>query len=280
MRAGAHYEVLGQPLPFRQGFPLLKEAGAEGVELVIREDGPLLTPQTPRSSLAQIRRMAEDLGLPVFSVSNAGLWAHPLTSFDGAERQKGLDSLYRQMDIALALGARILLVIPGYADTVFVKNARPVDPALARARALEGLVRALPRALDAGLILSVENVWNGMLTDPAEMRDFVDALSSPAVGTYFDTGNALRYCRPEEAVGILGSRIRAVHIKDALKHRTDMDAFPPPGMGDVDFMACAAALRRTGYDGYLTAELHKCASYENAKKALLLIRALIDGTQV
>ena len=277
MKIGVHYQALGRNIPFERGFSFLGACGVQGAELVMREGSPLFSKETPEKELRRICRLAEGNGLCVSGVTNADLWTYPLTSGSAFVRQRGLDSLRRQIDAAAILGAEKLLVIPGYAETIFVPHAETVPSDTACARALEGLRHAALWAEAAGVSLCVENVWNGMLLSPEELAGFVDAPASPAVGVYFDMGNALRYGLPQRWIARLGSRIRAVHVKDALAGKTDMRAFPPMGEGDVDFPACIDALQRVGYDGFYTIETHGDASFESVERSVRFLRELLGN---
>jgi hexulose-6-phosphate isomerase len=96
-----------------------------------------------------------------------------------------------------------------------------------------------------------------------EARDFVDAISSPWVGVYLDTGNVLKYGFPEDWIRILGKRITRVHLKDFKLQVATLEGFCPLGEGDVDWPAVTSALATAGYDGPLTyegpGELHDIA---------------------
>ena len=52
---------------------------------------------------------------------------------------------------------------------------------------------ALPYAVEQGIKLLIENVWNNFLLSPLEMARFIDEMESPAGGAYFDVGNVVRY---------------------------------------------------------------------------------------
>lgn len=255
MKFSMHYGALGLDTPFAQGFAFAAECGLQGVELVMKDNSPL-PPDTSASRAQELRRMAQDVGLCISGLSNACLWSHPLTANDEFSRQQGWDSLMRQIELASELGAKRLLVIPGYAGTDYIPSAEKVPYDIAMGRVKEGLAFALPAAQQAGVCLCVENVWNRLLLSPLELSALVDDFNSPALGLYFDVGNAMLYGDPELWIPLLGSRIRAVHIKDVLRSRADASAHTLLGKGHVPFPAVRASLNDIGYQDWLTLEVH------------------------
>lgn len=108
------------------------------------------------------------------------------------------------------------------------------------------------------------------------LRGFLDGTRG-GVGVNLDPANFVMVTRqnPVEAVGLLGGYIAHTHVKDgknlrAVEPKVVYDCFAgggidalnvadyftetPVGKGDVDFNAYFAALKKAGYDGYLTVE--------------------------
>lgn len=272
MKTAVHYRALGENVPFEIGFPFLHECKAQGAELIMQTEGPLGL-KTSAQELRRIRQLAADCGLAISGLSNAALWAFPLTSGDPGTRQRGIDSLLCQIDAAVELETQRLLVIPGYAGTTYVPSSETVRYDLAMARSADALAGVLPRARQAGVTLCVENVWNRMLLSPLELRSFVQALGSGA-GIYFDVGNALLYGDPELWIELLGSVIQAVHIKDALRSRADLSAYVPLGTGEIRFDAVFRALDAINYDGYYTLEQHREFGPDVVRRELNALRCL------
>ena len=87
------------------------------------------------------------------------------------------------------------------------------------------------------------------------MRDFIDKVGSPYVGSYFDVGNVLYSGYPQQWIKILGSRIKKVHFKDYRTAVGSLDGFVDLLAGDVDYVAVKNALDSIGYDSWVTAEM-------------------------
>ncbi|HEX6972066.1 MAG TPA: sugar phosphate isomerase/epimerase family protein, partial [Limnochordia bacterium] len=198
--------------------------------------------------IAAIAQEARRVGIDIPSVHCGLHWKYTLTDNDAETRSRGLAVLERSLEIGAALGARVLLVVPG------VVNAQ-VSYADAYRRALDGIGRLAKKAEATGVRIGVENVWNRFLLSPLEMRRFIDEVNSPWVGCYFDVGNVLAYGYPQHWIEVLAEKILAVHFKD---YRTDVPGgggFVYLRQGDVPWRAVMESLSKVKYDGYVTAEL-------------------------
>ncbi len=120
----------------------------------------------------------------------------------------------------------------------------------------------------------VENVWNNLFVDPHHIAYFVDSFHSPYVRAYFDIGNHVKYSPPEDWIRILGRRIVKCHVKDfKLKPDGHGGKFTNIRQGSVDWPKVMAALRRIGYNGWMTIEGSVSLSLEERSKRLDLILA-------
>lgn len=87
------------------------------------------------------------------------------------------------------------------------------------------------------------------------MKQFIDAVGSDYVGSYFDVGNVVYSGYPEHWIQILGSRIKKVHFKDYRRQAGGLHGFVDLLAGDVDYPAIVKELQAIGYDNYVTAEM-------------------------
>jgi sugar phosphate isomerase/epimerase len=91
-----------------------------------------------------------------------------------------------------------------------------------------------------------------------ELRDFLEKVHHPALGVNFDPANMILYGKgnPVEAVGILGSWIKHVHIKDALKTKTpgEWGTEVVWGAGEVNAAEFLKALKLVDFMGALAVE--------------------------
>ena len=235
-------------------FHTAKKCGYDGVELSMNGAGEL-TPDTSDAELERIRQLAEGADISLYSVTSGLCWAYSLTSDDEEQREKAKANFKRQIYIASKLGCDTVLVVPGHVGVEFAPHLGVIDYQTAYDRALEGIRELEVYARKLGIVIGIENVWNKFLISPVEMRGFVDAVGSEYVKAYFDVGNVAVNGYPEHWIRMLGERIVKVHFKDFKHSVGNINGFCDLLAGDVDYKAVMEALRQTGYDGWVTAEM-------------------------
>ena len=235
-------------------FALAKEAGFQGFEIDLSEDGPVNLKSTPEE-LRAFRALAEKYGLELSGLMTFLYWGANASSADPAIRAKASNLLARQVECAQQLCIDTILAVPGAVGVDFITGAEVVRYDFAYERATEFVRTALPAAEKAGVTIAVENVWNKFLLSPMEMKAFVDQFDSPNVGVYFDVANTLAFGYPEHWIEVLGPRIKRVHFKDYRRNVGSADGFCDLLSGDVDWPAVMAALRKVGYGNWIAAEM-------------------------
>ena len=231
----------------KDNFLLAKKAGFEGVEISIEAEGEL-TLQTTDKQLKDIKKLAEDTGIELYSLTCGLCWDYRLTDDDKDNVNMAKDMIKRQLDAANILGCDTILVIPGVVQAYFSFSEKKVDYLTVYERSIAAINELIPYAKKAGVCLGLENVGSKFLYSPMEMRDFIDKFKSEYVASYFD----IAY--PEDWIRILGSRIKKVHVKD---YRLGAGEFGSVDLlaGDVNFPEVIKALKEVKYDGWLTAEM-------------------------
>jgi hexulose-6-phosphate isomerase len=243
-------------VPVLEAARVSKTAGFEAVELAFGAGE--LSPATTVDDLRRIRDGLADLGLQLSSLATGYYWTRSLSSPDPVEREEALEFTRAYLKAAALLGTDAVLVLPGSVSVPFDPN-RPVVPAQqAYLIATESIRSLIPVAEETGVTLCVENVWNRFLTGPFEYCGFIGQFDSPLVKAYFDVGNVLLFGYPEHWIEILGSRIGRVHLKNFARSEGagTLSGFTSSLFdGDLNWEAVFKALRTTGYQGYLTAEM-------------------------
>lgn len=243
------------PLTLKESFALAKDAGFEGVEVALDEGAGEINLITSDKQLQDVKRQAEDAGIELYSVACGLYWDYWLCSEDVAEQNKAKDIVKKQLDAAAALGCQSILVIPGCVNAEFAAPGRVMDYAVAYERSMEALQELKAYAAGCKVEIGLENVWNKFLLSPLEMRDFIDKLDSPWVGSYLDIGNVQSNGYPEQWVKILNKRIKKVHFKDYRMEAGGLHGFVDLLAGDVNYPAVIEALQAVGYDGWVSAEM-------------------------
>jgi L-ribulose-5-phosphate 3-epimerase len=224
-----------------------KEMGFDAVELTLEAEGDI-TADTPDAKVAEIRQMADSLGLKLPTFATGLHWQHPLIGPGGSEGEEGIRIVEHEVRCAKILGASTVLTVPC-----------TVGPDLHYDVAYQAAVELYRRLGDiggeAGVNIGVENVWNKFLVSPLDFARFIDEVNHPRVVAYFDVGNVLLFGFPEQWIKILGKRIGAVHFKDFRTNVGNLDGFVDLLEGDVDWAEVISALRAIDYEGAVTAEM-------------------------
>jgi sugar phosphate isomerase/epimerase len=172
----------------RDVLDVARRVGADGVE--VRDSYW----NDREAEIHDIRRIGDERGLVVTYATVTTLFAADDT---------GENQLRHDIDDAVRLGARLVRVFQG----AMPENA--ADPAWERAG------RAVDYAAEQGMIVALENFARAPGCRVAEIKQVLDAIPSPALGTNVDIGN---YAANGEAalavIAALGGRVVASHMKD------------------------------------------------------------------
>ena len=255
MLKGINYWAFSPSLTPAQVFALAHDAGFDGVELTFAEtDGPVSF-STTRADCEALAALAKENGIKLYSLASGIYWTYSLTSADPANRAKAYECVKKQLQLAQWLGCDKILVVPGAVSVSFAPELGVTPYDVAYKRSLEALRELAPVAEELKVTIGIENVWNNFLLSPLEMRDFIDKIGSPYVKSFFDVGNVRATGYPEQWISILGERIAIVHFKDYRRSVGGLDGFVDLLEGDVNYPAVIAALKKIGYDGWVTAEM-------------------------
>lgn len=258
---------------FEEMFASLKKAGFDAVELNLDAPGAgnhALSLETTAEELAHIRALSEQAGLPVCSVSSSQ-WGYSTLCGPGGSIPADV-LMKKQIECARALGADGILVVPGG-----IGEDCSIEAAWKNVRQQLEACREIIE--NGGVKVGLENVWNNFFLSPMEMAALIDEMHMKNLGAYFDVGNVALLSYPEYWIDILGSRIVKIHVKDFLRHGWNAGTFVNLLEGSIRWDRVVEALRRAGYDGYLTAELSAMPKtpeylYESTVKALDTILAM------
>ncbi len=238
----------------KECFETAKDAGFDWMEINMADEGekpcegPTLRFDSTDEEVYEILKLSEAANVGISGVSTALLWEYPLTCGAEKVRNKGMAIVERMIDAAAILGTDSVLVVPGVVnETVSYKTAYE--------RALEALKTLKEKAEEKKVVIGVENVWNRFLLSPLEMRRFIEETDSTFVKAYFDVGNALPFSRPEDWIEILSDLVFRVHLKDFDLSIGNERGFKNLFEGDVNWKGVVESLRKSGYEGFLTAEL-------------------------
>ena len=232
-------------------FEAVSRAGFDGIELNVDAPGAPhgLSMETTEEDYAAIRSYEEKYRLPVVSIS---------TSLSGGmsgipERWEDYKKLLRkQIEAAKALGAKGILTVPGgMGKGVSLKKAR--ETSIEFYKTVKDEIEA------SGILVGLENVWNGFFLSPFDMTSMLDEIGSPAIGAYFDAGNMLAFSVSEYWAEVLAGRVVCVHVKD-YKRAGGLNSggtWEDITHGSANWPEIVGWLKKGGFDGYLTGEVGK-----------------------
>ena len=221
-------------LPFEEVFGKAKEIGFDGVEICIganyREH--LLWSE---SGVDDIKALSEAASIETPALSPGGFTAYTFAHPDDATRAEGIAMLQHLSAVGPKLGARVILV-PFFGDGK-IETEHITSP-----RFIDGVKAAAATAERHNVCLALESTLTA-----AEHQQILDRVGSPAVGVYYDMGNATGFgYDAAREIRELGSAIAQMHIKDTTGSHA--------GEGGVDFPAVIEATHAIGYDGWFVLE--------------------------
>jgi len=215
-------------------------AGVDGVGIAIRK----LEAVGVATALARLRAA----GLAVSCLTSSG----PFPLGDAAGEQAALARVHRHIELASALGAPTLMVLPGGSPGLSWEEAA--------ARAGPLFEALLPAAERAGVRLAVEPVSQlrmdlGFLHSFDEALDFVDGIGSPALGVVLELNNAWIERRLYANIRERVDRVALVQVSDFKVGTIAASERVVIGDGDIPLRRIVRALDAAGYVGWWDIEL-------------------------
>jgi len=270
MKTGFHTGAFGTD-PLSKTIPGLAALGYQGIELNAENSlgqldptppfaTPNVTPQLSPKERAEIRRLAEDHGVEVSSLS-AHIWL--LCDADRQDRQSHVNYVKGCIDLAPDLGTNVVHVMSGMHPPGATKEE-------AWGWMVESIGACARYAAEQGVIFAIEPDGPMLLDNYEDLNRLFDDLKGEKLYVNFDPSWVpLGGDDPIYWVRTFGSRIVHTHMKDgrALKPGTGKVSIPgvsdrfaadfefcPLGKGMVKFGEMVSALREVGYDGFLSVE--------------------------
>ena len=220
-----------------------------------------------------LRHSIESTSVPILTMGISGHRDFPLGSHSPKVRDKGLEILYRAIELANDLGIKIIQLM-GY--DVFDETS----DAGTQARYLEGLIQGAHWASTAGVMLALENVDVDTVDSVEKALHFVKSVNSPWLNIYPDMGNLVAAgFDPVEQITLAEGYLVGVHVKDALPGEVRGVVFEK---GKVPFSSVFRTLEELAFSGPVVVEMwaHLDTTGDparSAQKAQQLVRSLIQA---
>jgi sugar phosphate isomerase/epimerase len=242
-------ETLAPGRSFREQCDLIASLGYGGVEIApftLAED-PLLLSDWDRSEL---RIAAEQAGLEVVGLHwlLAKTTGFHLTTADAAVRAATARRLIELTDLCADLGGTLMVL--GSPQQRNREDGMTLDQATEHAAGV--LAEVAPRLEERGVTLALEPLApaeTDFLQTCREAVALAERVGSPRVRLHQDV-KAMIGGESEPPATI----VRRFPQHTAHFHANDANLLGP-GMGDTDFAPILAALKETGYDGWISVEV-------------------------
>ncbi len=235
--------MIREDLSILDKFKLVKSLGFDGVEM----DSP------NELNIEEVIEAAATAGIEIPGVVNSVHWQNPMSHPDPEVRKACTDSMVLALNECRDLGGSTVLLVPGVVNEE-IRYDQAWD------RSTEEIKKLIPVAMDTGVKIAIENVWNNFLISPLEAARFVDQFESDMIGWYFDVGNVVRYGWPEHWIRILAHRILKIDVKEYSRTKQQEEGIwkgfdVELGEGDSDWEKVNRALAEIGYSGWGSAEV-------------------------
>jgi sugar phosphate isomerase/epimerase len=265
--------------PFEQAAARIARLGYQGLELLA--DVPHAWP----AGLLDVQKRAilRSMEASALSFSNINAfmmnavndyrqpyWHPSFIEPDPYYRRVRIDHTRRALELCAELGAPHITTEPG----------GPLGPGQSRQEAIDLFVEVLkPLAQHAhrlGVLLLIEPEPGLLLETADQYLEVAERVNAPSIGLNFDVGHA--YCVSEDlprSIAKMAAHIRHYHVEDIAASRVHHHLVP--GTGAINFQEVIAAIRATGYDGWLTVELYPFVEDPDAaaRGALEVLRPLV-----
>lgn len=236
--------------PLRDQFARLARYGYQGIELMGEPE---------RYSIEEVRALSREFHIPVTSVLSwclAGIPGRDPASPDPQERRKSLEYGKKCVDLASALEAPNLVVLPAPAG-----RTSPTGSPKDEQTWLEGYQKEWELAVDSlrqlagyaeqcGVVLGLEpiNRYETFLVNNLDQAlKFITEVGSSQLQLHLDTFHMnLEEVDIAETIRRAGERLVNLHVSDSNRQA--------PGLGHFDFTSLIRALKEVGYTGCLTLE--------------------------
>ncbi len=242
-------------------FPIAAEVGFQAIEWLLDADTGLENPLLSGKRRDRIRELIREHGVRIHSVCADYLQFFPLFLLPGDIRRRREIQLTRSIEAAQQVGAEAIVIPCGGQD---LRPNSPQEDALKSA-----LEPVLERAGQVGVKVGLEMDWAA-----TEQISLVQQIGHPALGVYYDLGNAAsRGYLPAEEIRSLGSILVGVHVKDRKIQGPSVFL----GEGDTDFPSAFRALQEIDYQGPFILETPRGDDpLDAARRNLAFVRGVLN----
>lgn len=225
---------------FEDIYASAKDLGYKGIEIRKLDDifyAPRMRPFLPASVDATAEKL-RNAGIEVSLLASSAVIGKPGLADEAAAEISDYAALAKK------LGAGYIRVLAG---------SRPDDNDFDLTLAKKTLEMMCSAVEGSGADLLIET--NSVFSDTSMLKELLDDIGCEQLGALWDINYPFRYFdeTPSLTVETLGEYIRFVHLKDSVEKDNRIE-YRLMGHGDLPVSDSLKALKRMGYDGYLSFE--------------------------
>ncbi len=239
----------------------------EAIDGCVRHGIPAIAPWRDKLAAHGVAAAARDLraaGLRVSSLCRGGFFPAP----SAAERRARIDDNRAAIDEAAAIGAPVLVLVPGPAEGASLGDARAMIAA--------GIEAVLPHAQSCNVRLAIEPLHpmliaeRSVITTLGEANDLCARFASPHVGVIADVYHIFWDYHVEAEIARAGTTIAGFHLSDWRTPSGDLAADRAMiGDGCIDIAALARAVHTAGFRGDIEVEVLNAALWAGDQEQTL-----------
>lgn len=243
-------------------FDAAARLGFNGVELGVRRDYAS-TALWSEAGRKRLLKRSQDAGIPVASICLHSYWQLSFATPEPEIQAEARRLAREAAAIAAEFGAKAIL-IP-------VTNAPNTTNGEAMERWTAGMTDVARAGVEHGVSFGLENVSPSFVKGAHDIVQIVDKVLSPAVGVYYDPGNAISVGNdPVAEIDALGPRIVQVHVKAS--GGTYLDE------GKARWDVILQALQDVEYSGWYVFETKPTEQpLEAAERNLKVFKGVLNG---
>lgn len=243
---GVYEKAMDNRQTWQEKLILAKECGFDCLEMSVDATPQRMNRLYDTQTVHQLCGAIEETGIPIHTMALTALRQYPLGSEDEPVRDKALELVRKAVDLSASCGIGVIH-LAGY-DEHGDKRNEHTDR-----RFRDGICRCVDYAAPHGVTLAIETMDTPYMGSCRNIIELCRAIGSEHLKCYVDIGNLTASSLDvEEEISIAAGSIAGVHLKDTKPGIYRDILF---GEGTVDFDVCLQALKCSGYQGTMVAEM-------------------------
>lgn len=228
-------------------FRIAASLGFDCIEFIYDSENYEKSPLVTDDGLKEVKRIADETGVGVFSVCADYFMKFPLFDSDKEKRLLNIRRLNEVITKSAAIGVRDITV--PCVDASSLKTSNDIE------NLKSGLALCLKNAESHEVNINLETDLR-----PANFCKLIKELDHPKIKINYDTGNSasLGY-NPEEEFNLYGKYISVLHIKDRVYKGGSVKL----GTGKVSFELVFRNLKKIGFKGVFIMQAARAEEYSH-----------------